>query len=141
MDQRLYFALNVATQALRQYVDARCMQLLGLTSAQAGVLFYVSAHDGCLLKDLAHGLELKSSAITGLVERTERTGCIRRASNEQDARATRVELTSIGRKKLAQLRKLNAQLNAQLRGEFSDKEIDTVLRFLSHVRALDPDQK
>src|SRR5262245_21962764 len=114
MDRRLYFALVTAAQSLRQHVDSQSIDRLGLTSAQAGVLFYVAAHEGCLLKDLAKGLALKSSAITGLVERTERTGCVRRRESPDDGRATRLELTAKGRKQPDTLRHLNDELYRQL---------------------------
>jgi MarR family transcriptional regulator, organic hydroperoxide resistance regulator len=135
-DKRLYFQLNLAQQALRQRVDRECIARVGLTSAQAGLLFYVAQHDGCLLKDLASGLGLKNAAITGLVARTERTGCVRRQASREDARATLLHLTAKGRAKLLEIKRLNERFNEQLRDGFSAAELDVVLRFLQHCGTL-----
>ena len=135
-DSRLYFLLNVAQQALRQRVDRECVERVGLTSAQAGLLFYVARHEGCLLKDVASGLGLKNAAITGLVARVEKTGCIRREVSAADARATKVFLTAKGHKKLLAIKQLNDEFNALLRRGFAAPEVDVVLRFLRHVIAL-----
>lgn len=132
----MYFLLNAAPQALRQRVDRECLERVGLTSAQAGVLFFLAKHDGCLLKELSEGLHVKSAAITGLVARTERTGCIRRQTSGEDARATQLFLTAKGQKKLLEIKRLNQALSDALRAGFSEAEVDVVLRFLSHVLAL-----
>jgi len=131
--KRLYFQLNVAQQALRKHVDEQGVLRTGLTSAQMGVLFFVAKHDGCLLKELGEGIGLKNAAITGLVARTEKTGCLRRRASTEDGRATHLHLTSKGQKKLEEIQKLNEELNLALRAGFAEQEIDLVLRFLQHV--------
>jgi DNA-binding MarR family transcriptional regulator len=133
VDKRLYFQLNVAQQALRKHVDEQGVARTGLTSAQMGALFFVAKHDGCLLKDLGEGLGLKNAAITGLVARTEKTGCIRRRASSEDGRATHLHLTAKGQKKLEEIHKLNDELGRALRDGFADEEISVVLRFLQHV--------
>jgi len=135
-DRRLYFLLNVAQQALRQRVDRECLERVGLTSAQTGLLFYVAKHEGCLLKEVASGLGLKSAAITGLVTRCEKTGCIKRQGSSSDARATTLHLTAKGQKKLLEIKRLNEELGTRLRRGFAGEEIEVVLRFLEHVREL-----
>jgi DNA-binding MarR family transcriptional regulator len=136
VEKRLYFSLSVAQQALRKHVDEQGLARTGLTSAQMGVLFYVARHDGCLLKELGEGIGVKSAAITGLVARTEKTGCIRRRASSEDGRATHLHLTAKGHKKLEEIHKLNDELHRALRSGFSDAEIEVVLRFLQHVTAI-----
>jgi DNA-binding MarR family transcriptional regulator len=135
-DRRLFFLLNSAQQALRQRVDRECLARVGLTSAQMGLLYYVAKHDGCVLKELASGLRLKSAAVTGLLTRTEATGCVRREVSRADARATKLHLTAKGQRKLLEIRRLNESFNEQLRSGFSASEIELVLRFLRHVHEL-----
>jgi DNA-binding MarR family transcriptional regulator len=132
-DKRLYFLLNVAQQALRKRMDEEGVARTGLTSAQMGVLFYVAKHDGCLLKDLGRGLGVKNAAITGLVARTEKTGCLKRKASSVDGRATHLHLTAKGQRKLEEIKKLNEELGRQLKHGFSESELDTVGRFFQHV--------
>ena len=136
VDRRLYFLLNVAQQAIRKRVDDEALERVGLTSAQCGALFYVAKHDGCLLKELAEGLGLKNAAITGLVARTEKTGCLRRDPSPDDARATKLHLTPKGQRKLREIHTLNQELQRSLTEGFSTGELDVVLRFLQHTIAL-----
>jgi DNA-binding MarR family transcriptional regulator len=135
-DKRLYFLLNVAQQALRKRMDEDGVARTGLTSAQMGVLFYVAKHDGCLLKDLGRGLGVKNAAITGLVARTEKTGCLKRKASSLDGRATHLHLTAKGQRKLEEIKKLNDELGRELKSGFSESELETVSRFLQHVVAI-----
>jgi DNA-binding MarR family transcriptional regulator len=132
-DKRLYFLLNVAQQALRKHVDEEGLERTGLTSAQMGVLFYVAKHDGCLLKDLGEGLGIKNAGITGLVARTEKTGCIKRKASALDGRATHLHLTAKGERKLQEIKRLNDELGRSLCSGFSESELETVSRFFQHV--------
>jgi DNA-binding MarR family transcriptional regulator len=132
-DKRLYFLLNVAQQALRKRMDEDGVARTGLTSAQMGVLFYLAKHDGCLLKDLGRGLGVKNAAITGLVARTEKTGCIKRKASSLDGRATHLHLTAKGHRKLEEIKRLNDELGRELKRGFSESELETVSRFFEHV--------
>ncbi len=132
-DKRLYFMLNVAQQALRKRMDEDGVSRTGLTSAQMGVLFYVAKHDGCLLKDLGRGLGVKNAAITGLVARTEKTGCLKRKASSVDGRATHLHLTAKGQRKLEEIKKLNDEIGRELKQGFSESELETVSRFFQHV--------
>ncbi|HVJ93247.1 MAG TPA: MarR family transcriptional regulator [Labilithrix sp.] len=133
MERRLFLLLNRAQHALKSYVDAEALKETGLTSAQMSVLLYLAKHDGCLLKELGEGLGLKNAAMTGLVARTESTGCCRRRESPEDGRATQVFLTPKGRATLAKVARLNDDLNRLLREGYSDEDIDLVLRFLNDV--------
>jgi DNA-binding MarR family transcriptional regulator len=133
VDKRIYFLLNVATQALRKSVDDEAVERTGLTSAQMGVLQFVAQHDGCTLGELAAGVGVKPAAITGLVARTVKTGCVRTQASRDDGRATQVYLTARGRERVAEIRDLGRELNRRLYDGFSEAELDTVRRFLQHV--------
>jgi DNA-binding MarR family transcriptional regulator len=134
MEERLYYLLNTAQHALRQRVDQEGVARTGLTSARMGLLFFIAKHDGCLLKDVGRGLGLTNATVTGLIARTERTGVIRRKVSSEDRRATQLFLTPKGRRQLAEIGKLNAELNAAIREGFTAEEISVVIRFLNHVR-------
>ncbi len=109
---------------------------LGIKTVQLGAVFFLLEHDGCMLKELSTGLGLNNSAITTLVIRMEAGGLLTRESCSVDGRSCRLYLTkkakSIGQKAVPLAKKLNARL---ARG-FSDKEIDTVVRFLDSITAI-----
>jgi DNA-binding MarR family transcriptional regulator len=76
---------------------------------------------------------VKPAAITGLVARTVKTGCVRTQASRADGRATQAYLTAKGRERVAEIRELGRELNRRLYDGFSEAELDTVRRFLHHV--------
>lgn len=67
----------------------------GLTSQQ-GQLLCVLMKQPYGMGELGSMLGLAKSSLTGLVDRTERNGLVRRETDERDTRAVRVALTSKG---------------------------------------------
>ena len=133
MDKRLFFMMSLAQSHLHKYADKRCEMALGISVTQSAALFYVLANEGCLLKDLAKTLELNNSAITGLSNRMEKNGLVKKQACEDDGRASRIYLTDLGHQKVKAAKPLLKQLNDEIHEGFSDEELATVTRFLNHM--------
>ena len=97
-DDRLIFLIGQARQRLYTRLDNALIQQSGITTAQAGALFFLTQHNGCLLMELSRGLMLDKSAITRMAERLEKKKLIERRPCPEDGRAVRVHLTPAGRK-------------------------------------------
>ena len=69
----------------------------GLTPQQGQLLCVLMAQPYGM-GELGSVLGLAKSSLTGLVDRTERNGLVRREPDEQDARAVRIVLTARGAK-------------------------------------------
>jgi DNA-binding MarR family transcriptional regulator len=139
---RLIFLLNSAQRRLQQWTTALQADHAGHngsapTPAQSGVLFMLDKSDGATMSELAVGLDLVPSAISGLIQRMEIMNWVRRATCEQDARTQRVWLQPAGREQLPALQRALAQINAKLTAGFTDDELQTVARWLRHVQHLD----
>ncbi len=81
------------------------------------------------MQEIATFLELDKSSVTGLVDRAERRGLVRRASTPEDGRAVRVALTERGRELLQKgLKQVQRELNALLEGltELDRKRLTTL---------------
>jgi DNA-binding MarR family transcriptional regulator len=61
------------------------------------VLFCLFEEDGRSIKDIAARTQLSCSTLTGLLERMEAAGLLRRCRDEKDGRVVRVRLTARGR--------------------------------------------
>jgi DNA-binding MarR family transcriptional regulator len=131
--RRLYFLLNRAQQALRRRADRRCIEELGLSTLQAGAIFFVGAHPGCGQRALAAGLGQHETATTGLVGRMEAGGWIERQRSERDARVQELHLSRRGRRMVGRLGPLLSRLNERIEEGFSQHELDVVARFLEAV--------
>lgn len=67
----------------------------GLTVPQISVLKALSAQDGQSLKNLSNDLGLSHSTVSGIVDRLERNGLVKRQVDAQDKRITRIYLTGL----------------------------------------------
>jgi len=109
---------------------------LGVSGTQVVALFAIERQPGCLLKELAALLQLKNSAITGLVGRMEENGLIVKGACSIDGRASRLYLSGKGEAALAKAYPLLNAINMQLKDGFSAEEIGIVTRFLNHAIAV-----
>jgi DNA-binding MarR family transcriptional regulator len=139
-DRRLYYKLNQAQHLLSKRMNAELAYTLGIKTAQLGAVFFLINHDGCMLKELSAGLGLNNSAITTLVIRMEEAGLLTRESCSVDGRSYRIYLTkkakSIGQKAIP----MTKELNKRMTQGFTDKEIDTVIRFLDSITSIARDE-
>ncbi|MGH0035922.1 MAG: MarR family winged helix-turn-helix transcriptional regulator [Myxococcota bacterium] len=128
--RRLYFLLNRAQQALRRRADRHCIEALGISTLQAGAIFFVGANPGCGQRELAAGIGQQESATTGLVGRLEAGGWLARRRRERDARVQELHLTRSGRRMIERLGPLLSELNERVEAGFEARDLDAVARFL-----------
>jgi len=133
MDRRLFFLLHRAHRALSTHASVGLSDALGISASQLTTLMYVARHEGCSLTELADLLDLNKSAITGLVQRMERAGTLRREPNPDDARGSLLFVTPKGHEVRERAKPLLKRLNTELTHGFSADEMDVVLRFLNSV--------
>jgi DNA-binding MarR family transcriptional regulator len=129
-DDRLIFLLGHARHRVYLRLDQALLDRVGVTTAQAGALFFLMGNDGCLLSQMGRGLMLDKSAITGLVDRLEKKGLIERRDDPADRRATRLHLTGAGRDVAAKAVPVVKQLNRAIKEGFSPEEIEAFSRVL-----------
>lgn len=137
-DRRLIFLMTVGYRRLQRGLEQHMLAEDGLTSAQSGVLFFLGRNDGALIGDVAGALDLVPSAITGLADRMERAGLIKRKRDISDGRAQRVYLTEAGEKIRKRAVAQAQAINASLMEGFSEKEIDVVSRWLTSLQTKFP---
>jgi DNA-binding MarR family transcriptional regulator len=77
-------------------VDSRHIETLGLTAAQFDVLATLGDTAGMTCKELGAGTLITKGTLTGVLDRLEDRGLIRRTKGEQDSRQIFVTLTDAG---------------------------------------------
>jgi len=132
-DDRLIFLIGQARQRLYTHLDKALLAQAGVTSAQAGALFFLSQKDGCLLMELSRGLMLDKSAITRMAERLEKKELIERRPCPHDGRAVRVHLTPAGRWAAKVCLPTVKACNAAIKDGFTEAEIASFSRILQTV--------
>lgn len=133
VDRRLFLQLHRVNRVVASYVNKRTLEVLGVSSAQLGTLYYLAKHPECSATDLAEVLDLNKSAVSSMLRRLERAELLKRTPNPKDARASRLSLTAKGETVRAQSLAVTRKLQSEMTQGFSDDEVDTVARFFASV--------
>ncbi len=139
---KLIFLLNSAQRRLQQWIGVQHAHAAQTgvptpTAAQSGALFVLAKEDGTTMGQLASVLDLAPSAVSGLIQRMEALDWVSRQPCPNDGRTQRVWLQASGRDQLGPLRDALARIDQQLTAGFTDAELQTVARWLTHVQQLD----
>lgn len=93
------FAPYLMNRIIGRYNAAMSCEMaeLGLTTPQMRSLAVLSAIDGILIRELAVYAVVQQSTLSRALDTLDLNGMIRRETDEQDSRATRVFITKAGR--------------------------------------------
>ena len=93
------FAPYLMNRIMGRYNAALASEMseLGLTTPQMRSLAVLSTIDGILIRELAVYAVVQQSTLSRALDALDQNGLIRRETDEQDSRATRVFITDAGR--------------------------------------------
>jgi DNA-binding MarR family transcriptional regulator len=133
-----FAAALVRMSHLVQHVFADVSRERDITPQQAQLLCVLTSVEGVGMTDLSKLLHLEKPSLTGLVDRAERRGLVRRVRDDADRRACRVELTPEGEDLAVRVHgeivsRLEA-LAADLPGEDRLRVADTLTILLAQTR-------
>lgn len=129
---RLFLLMSQAQHKLRKATDS-ALEPLGISTSQMPVLFLLEKNPGAMLKDVSEALRINPSAITGLIDRMETAGLVRREPSDKDERAVHLFATASGIAKAVAAKPIIARLNARLTQDLSERDIATIGRFLAAI--------
>ncbi len=117
---RLFHLVHRLHQALFRAGDQMLGEALGISTTQSAVLMYLKSKDGAAMGELAQAVGLKITSMSGLVDRMESKGLLKRVRSETDRRSFAITLTPEGKKILKRAEPLVAQNNAALVNALGD---------------------
>jgi len=130
-DDRLIYLLFTAQQKLRTYLKKMMTkENVRVTTAQAGILFLLKQKDGRTMSELSQLLSIDNSTITGLVDRLEKTGLVRRDASPHDRRASHVFINPQGMEEVDKAKKVIRMVNQEIKNGFSAEEVESFNRIL-----------
>jgi DNA-binding MarR family transcriptional regulator len=114
---------------------AALLRPLGLTPAQAEVLFVLSQADRPLaLREVGAMLVCEPGSPSRLVSSLADAGHVARRAHPDDGRAAAVELTAQGRRAAAQVRAVEERFHDELRARLtSQRDIEATVRILRRI--------
>ncbi len=109
----------------------------GLSGSQLGILRVLaeSSAQGLKLNEISQRLSVTPGNLTGLVDRLEEAGYLRRAPHPEDRRVTLAVLTSAGRKLFEQIHPAHAARVAHLMSALSASEQELLAELLGRLAA------
>ncbi len=127
----------VSTADLFLRESTRLFRPLGLTAAQFNVLNLLGAPDaerGLSQRELADMLVVDRSNVTGLIDRMEKAGWVKRADDPSDRRVYRVQLTSAGRKLWQKVAPAYADVVRQVTERLGERQMRDAVGLLATLR-------
>jgi len=134
VEDRLIFLISKVYQKLilnlqKAFSNAH----LEVTPIQAMVLFLLQKKDGASLTELSQGLMLENPTVTGLIDRLEKSGCVKRSDDPNDRRVYLIHLTKKGDAVAKRALPIIKKLNEQIKEGYSGKEVEAFKKVLIGV--------
>ncbi len=127
--RQLYLTHSVIFKAIE-----RSIAWTGVTLPQALALSTIRHSEGPMTPSrLAHYLTQETQSVTGLIDRMERQGWVRRVRDLPDRRAIRLELTEAGLRKLEETLAPGRETTARMFARLDAKETLELIRLLERV--------
>jgi len=101
-----------------------------VTPIQVMLLFYLQKNDGSSLTQISQGLMLENPTVTGLIDRLEKLGYVKRSDHPNDRRVYLVHITERGNKVANKALPIIKKLNEQIKEGYSKREIDDFKKVL-----------
>lgn len=101
-----------------------------VTPIQVMLLFFLQKNDGSSLTQISQGLMLENPTVTGLVDRLEKSGYVKRSDHPNDRRVYLVYLTEKGNKVADKALPIVKKLNEQIKEGYSEREIESFKKVL-----------
>ena len=134
MDRSFHYLL-MATQSLFQRGVMAELNGFGLTAGQPKVLDYLGRHDGSVQKAIAAGCQIDPATLTGLLNRMEEKGLIRRCNEDGNRRSLHVYLTEQGWAKQREVRQTMERQSEVVQAGLSEEQRAQLLDCLYKVCA------
>jgi DNA-binding MarR family transcriptional regulator len=114
---------------------------VGLNPTDLEALDLIVRHQPLTAGRLAELTGLTTGAITGLVDRLERRGYVRREPHPRDRRSVMVQpLTEVAERDIGPSYAAMSQAMAELRGRYSDHELAVITDFITRAAVITAEQ-
>ncbi len=132
---RLWLRLLACEGLVEQTVRTRLRTTFDITLPQFDVLSELEhAGDALTMSQLSENLMVSNGNVTGVVDRLERDGYVRRAASPTDRRVQYIELTDHGINAFRQMAEVHEQWITDLFSDLTASEIKTLIAGLSKAK-------
>ncbi len=130
-EDRLIFLISKVYQKLITKLQKSFSESgVEVTPIQVMLLFLLQQNDGLSLTQISQGLMLENPTVTGLIDRLEKSGYVKRSDHPNDRRVYLVHLTEKGNKVAKKALPIVKKLNEQIKEGYSKEEIGSFTKVL-----------
>ncbi|MBN1573251.1 MAG: MarR family transcriptional regulator [Deltaproteobacteria bacterium] len=130
------FKLAKASQTAIRFWSQKVANL-NITVVQAMILRFLHEQDQITSRELGERTMLDSATLTGVIDRLESVGHVRREHNPKDRRSILIRLTAKGREVGERLDGLMEEANREFLSEFTGEEGAALRDYLDRIRTRD----
>ncbi|MBP2033883.1 DNA-binding MarR family transcriptional regulator [Clostridium algifaecis] len=132
LNECINFLLTKAQHTVFQYLKSELVRY-DVTPVQYGILKCLWSEDGQTPKQISDILGLDGSTITGLLDRMENKGLLKRAENPEDRRTLKVIITDKGLKLREPIEVVVEKMNIHIMEIFTEDEQQQFKNFLRQI--------
>jgi len=129
-DRLIYLISKVCQKLIINLQNAFSESGVEVTPIQVMLLFYLQKNDGSSLTQISQGLMLENPTITGLIDRLEKSGYVKRSDHPDDRRVYLVYLTEKGKKVANKALPIVKKLNEEIKKGYSREEVENFKKVL-----------
>ena len=129
-DRLIYLISKVFHKLMINLQKAFSEARVEVTPVQAMLLFYLQKKDGSSLTEISSGLMLENPTVTGLIDRLEKSGYVKRSDHPNDRRVYLIYLTEKGNRVADKALPIVKRLNKQIQKGYSKGEIENFKKVL-----------
>ena len=131
VEDRFIFLISRVHQKLLTNLQKSFLESgIEVTPIQVMLLFFLQQNDGLSLTEISQGLMLENPTVTGLIDRLEKSGYVKRSDHPNDRRVYLVHLTEKGNKVAKKALPVVKKLNEQIKEGYSKEEIGNFTKVL-----------
>ena len=131
VEDRLVFLISKVYQRLITKLQKSYLENgIEVTPIQGMLLFFLLKNDGSSLTQISQGLMLENPTVTGLIDRLEKSGYVKRTDHPNDRRIYLVYLTEKGIMVANRALPIVKRLNEQIKEGYSEEEIESFKKVL-----------
>jgi DNA-binding MarR family transcriptional regulator len=123
-DRFIFLISKVCQKLIINLQKAFSKSGIEVTPIQVMLLFFLQKSDGSSLTQISQGLMLENPTITGLIDRLEKSGYVKRSDHPNDRRVYLIHLTEKGKKVASKALPIVKRLNEQIKEGYSEQEME-----------------
>jgi DNA-binding MarR family transcriptional regulator len=131
VEDRLIFLISKVYQKLIVNLQKSFSKSgIEVTPIQVMLLFFLQQNNGLSLTQISQGLMLENPTVTGLIDRLEKLGYVKRSDHPNDRRIYLVHMTKKGNKVANKALPIVKKLNEEIKKGYSKEEVENFKKVL-----------